>query len=200
MTLGKMLLRAIGGIAIGGPISPVIGSVIGGAVLAKGVHKMLTKPKRGPVQMFLCDHVKPIPGSVVCCKLAGVVEHSGVYVGNGQIVHRDGDGYLAKVGMQEFLERLGGLNPAITIFVSCHEGEPVGEDVIAQRALEAMGNPSLSQGYDLLTKNCHQFCQYCVTGKVDNGISDFTFSNLEGVLQHELGMDGWRVWDGCWGG
>ena len=25
--------------------------------------------------------------------------------------------------------------------------------------------------------------------KVDNGIADFTFSNLEVVLQHELGMD-----------
>ena len=36
--------------------------------------------------------------------------------------------------------------------------------------------------------------------KVDNGITDFTFSNLEGVLQRELGMDGWRVWDGCWRG
>ena len=29
--------------------------------------------------------------------------------------------------------------------------------------------------------------------KADNGITDFTFANLEGVLQHELGMDSWRV-------
>ena len=101
-------------------------------------------------------------------------------------------------GQKEFLERLGGFNPAVTIFVSCHEGKPVGGDVIAQRALAAMGDPSLAHGYDLLTRNCHQFCQYCVTGKIDNGIADFTFSNLEGVLQCELGMDGWRVWDGCW--
>ena len=36
--------------------------------------------------------------------------------------------------------------------------------------------------------------------KVDNGITDFTFFNLEGVLQRELGMASWRVWDGCWGG
>ena len=36
--------------------------------------------------------------------------------------------------------------------------------------------------------------------KVDNGITDFTFSNLEGVLQRELGMASWRVWDGCWRG
>ncbi len=97
-----------------------------------------------------------------------------------------------------FLERLGGFNPTITIFVSCHEGKPIGGEAIARRALEAMGNPSLSQGYDLLTKNYHQFCQYCVTGKVDNGFTDFTFSNLEGVLQREIVMDCWRVWDGCW--
>ncbi len=57
-----------------------------------------------------------------------------MYIGNELIVHRDGDGYLAKVGMQEFLERLGGFNPAITIFVSCHEGKSVGGEAIARRA------------------------------------------------------------------
>ena len=39
-----------------------------------------------------------------------------------------------------------------------------------------------------------------LNGRMGDGITDFTFSNLEGVLQHELGMDGWRVWDGCWRG
>ena len=32
-----------------------------------------------------------------------------------------------------------------------------------------------------------------LNGRMGDGITDFTFSNLEGVLQHELGMDSWRV-------
>lgn len=166
--------------------------------LAKDAYDMCTKPRRGAVQMFFLDHVKPVLGSIVCCDLAGVVEHSGVYVGEGVIVHRDGDGYLAKVGMQEFLGRLGGYNPAVTVFVSCHDSDPIGDRVIANRAVAALSDPDMSCGYNLLTKNCHQFCEYCVSGFLDNGIVDFTFSNLEDVLKRELGMNSWRVWDGCW--
>ena len=29
----------------------------------------------------------------------------------------------------------------------------------------------------------------CLNGRMCDGFTDFTFSNLEGVLQHELGME-----------
>jgi len=124
--------------------------------------------KRGPIQMFLTDHVIPVRGSIVCCDLAGAFEHSGVYVGNGKIIHRDGDGYLDSVSPDTFLKRLSGLNPAVTIFVSCRGDTPVGGEEIACRAEKAMRDKTFA-GYDLLSKNCHHFCQYCLTGKKDNG-------------------------------
>lgn len=185
-------------LSILGKVLGVCCPVVGWACMAKDAYDVCTKPRRGPVQMFCMDHVKPIRGSIVCCDLAGHFEHSGVYVGGGLIVHRDGDGYLAKVDMHEFLGRLGGYNPAVTVFVSCRDGNPVGGRVIANRALAALANPSMAHGYDLLTKNCHQFSQYCVSGSIDNGLADFSFSNLEDVLKRELGMNSWRVWDGCW--
>lgn len=155
-------------------------------------------PLKGPLQMFFMDHVAPVPGSIVCCDLAVAVEHSGVYIGDGKIIHRDGDGYLDCVDRDAFLGRLNGLNPSVTVFVACKGGEPVGSEEIVERAVHAMSDQKHARGYNLLTKNCHQFCQYCLTGRVDNGVTDFTFSNLESVLHHVFSVDSWRVMDGCW--
>lgn len=169
---------------------PVVG------IVAKG-YDVWSKPSRGPVEMFFKDHVVPVEGSVVCCKLLVGWEHSGIYIGDGKIIHRDGDGYLACVDADGFLARLNGKNPSITIFVSCRGDVPVGGLEIARRARMALSNSEMG-GYGLLTKNCHQFCQYCVTGRIDNGIVDFTFTNLESVLIDNMGMDSWRVMEGCW--
>ena len=165
--------------------------------IASDAYDDLTPAVRGPVQMFVKDHVTPVRGSIVCCDLAGAFEHSGVYVGNGKIIHRDGDGYLASVDPGTFLKRLSGFNPAVTIFVSCRGNSPVGGEEIACRAERALRDKTFS-GYDLLSKNCHHFCQYCLTGMKDNGTLDFTFSHLEETARSVLDMNAWRVMDGCW--
>ena len=165
--------------------------------IASDAYDDLTPAIRGPVQMFVKDHVTPVRGSIVCCDLAGAFEHSGVYVGNGKIIHRDGDGYLDSVSPDTFLKRLSGLNPAVTIFVSCRGDTPVGGEEIACRAEKAMCDKTFA-GYDLLSKNCHHFCQYCLTGKKDNGTLDFTFSHLVETARSVLNMNAWRVMDGCW--
>jgi hypothetical protein len=167
------------------------------AEIASDAYDDLTPAVRGPVQMFVKDHVTPVRGSIVCCDLAGAFEHSGVYVGKGKIIHRDGDGYLASVDPETFLQRLSGLNPAVTIFVSCRGDSPVGGEAIARRAEKALRDKKFA-GYDLISKNCHQFCQYCLTGRKDNGSLDFTFSCLEATARSVLHMNAWRVMDGCW--
>ena len=150
---------------------------------------------RGLCETIFSESVKPKVGSVVCCRLARLVDHTGIYVGRNRIIHRDGDGFLASVSPEEFVSRLGGLNPSFHVYVACDEdGAPVGAREIAQRARDALKNPRLKHGYNLLTKNCHQFTQYCVTGEIDNGIMDFTFANLERVLEGEIGFDRWRNW------
>lgn len=148
---------------------------------------------RSLLEMFTHEEVYPIEGSVVCCLLGVVADHSGIYVGNGRIIHRDGAGFLAEVSQNEFLERLDGWNPAVTVFVSCRGDEPVGSSEIAERAREALNDPR-HKGYNLLLKNCHQFCHYCLTGQIDNGVTDFAFTSLEKDLRNILGANSWRVW------
>ncbi len=82
------------------------------------------------------------------------------------------------------------------MYVACDEDcKPVGSSAIANRARAALRNPRQKKGYNLLTKNCHQFTQYCITGDEDNGIADLTFANLERILRRELNMDKWVKWE-----
>lgn len=164
------------------------------AALAAGVVKVMTGSGRGPIDTIFKDGVKPMPGSVISCHM-GPVDHTGIYVGDGMIVHRDGAGYLVKTDREKFLARLGGLNPAVTAFVSCRGTNPVGGAQIAARARAALHDASF-RGYNLFFKNCHQFTQYCVTGHRDNGLMDFTHCSVEITAATHLGFDNWRAWRG----
>ena len=186
------------GCSVGEALDEACESVRDSAEQMAGDISVILPPLRGPIQMFLMDHVIPVPGSIACCDLAVAVEHSGVYIGDGKIIHRDGDGYLACVDKDTFLGRLNGFNPSITVFVACRGGEPVGGEEVVERTVRAMSNPEHAFGNSPLTPNCHQFCQYCLTGRVDNGLTDFTFSHLESLLHHVFSVDSWRVLDGCW--
>lgn len=77
------------------------------------------------IDIFTNKQVLPVEGSIVCC-LLGLADHSGVYVGNNTIIHRDGEGVIAEVSPREFLARIDGWNPAVTVFVSCRNDEPAG--------------------------------------------------------------------------
>ena len=163
----------------------------GDSLLSIALKTFCDKPGRGIAQAYLMRSVAPVPGCVVCCDLAGVFEHSGIYVGRGRIVHRDGEGFLAAVDPATFLERLSGKNPAKTIFVSCKDGAPVGGAQIARRARLALKDSEFSRGYNILTNNCHQFCRYCVTGTANR--RGATFETLEKFLKKTLGVNGWRA-------
>jgi cell wall-associated NlpC family hydrolase len=60
--------------------------------------------------------VSPVVGSVVYCDLALTTEHSGIYVGENQIVHLDGDGDIQIVSPDDFLARLDGFNLAMSSY------------------------------------------------------------------------------------
>ena len=140
-------------------------------------------------------YVTPEVGSVVLCDLSPVpclsaiglnAEHTGIYVGNNEIIHRNGDGYLEKVSPNKFLERLNGKNCAISVYISCKGSNPLNNEKVYNRAICALNDLEHS-GYDIT--------RYCLTGETDHCGLDFTFSSLQNLLNKDFGMDNWRIWN-----
>jgi hypothetical protein len=137
----------------------------------------------------LSETVTPVEGSLVYCVLLGV-EHTGIYVGGNRIVHLDGSGHIESVKPKVFMDRLDGLNQAITIYVSCdRHNKPVGCSAAASRARMQAGN---KKAYSLLSDNCHQFSASCLTG--NQGVSCSTFSSLGRIAKEEIGFSKWKAW------
>jgi hypothetical protein len=137
------------------------------------------------------DKVFPVNGSIVYCELLfGYAEHSGVYIGDGIIVHLDGSGKIEMVTHQEFLDRLGGLNSAVSIYVSCNYSLPVGDAEISIRAKSMVGK---ERDYNILLDNCHQFTSGCITGDFEN--SDNFLFFLKHTAKNKLNANTWRVWE-----
>lgn len=138
---------------------------------------------------YLKETVYPIKGSVVYCDLALVAEHSGIYVGDGNIAHLDGSGNMEIVTHKKFLARLGGLNPSMSIYVSCLDDNAVGNAAAAERAIAMAGNYT---NYHTILNNCHQFTSGCITGNFEN--SDNFWWMLKDKAEHQYGANSWRTW------
>lgn len=132
--------------------------------------------------------VEPEVGSVVYCDLGlGVFEHSGIYIGKGTIIHLTKHGVVERCTPEEFLTG----TPALGIYVSCHNGQPVGSLDAANRAIR-YADDERWRDYNLVLNNCHMFSVFCVTGS-ENTATFFKF--LEYECQVWMGMNNWRVWD-----
>jgi len=130
----------------------------------------------------------PIRGSIVYCDLVfGYAEHSGVYIGQDRIVHRNGKGMIEIVSSREFISNTS----AITIYVSCDQyGNAVGCEDTALTAEAEVGSYGR---YQLLGDNCHQFCSYCLTGDSFNQASLLMLLKIE--ASNLIGASEWRAWD-----
>ena len=140
------------------------------------------------------DTVVPVKGSVVYCSLFEYAEHSGIYIGKNKIVHLDGSGIIEVVSPKEFIERLGGFNTAISIYVSCNGLSATGTNTIARRAKKMVGK---GRKYHVILDNCHQFTSGCITGNFEN--SDNFLWMLKSSANNVLSTNKWRVWNGAYG-
>ncbi|GHB13056.1 lecithin retinol acyltransferase family protein [Salinicola rhizosphaerae] len=130
--------------------------------------------------------VKPVIGSVVYCDLHyGWAEHSGIYVGNGKIVHLNGKGRVEAVTAKQFLKGKSGYN----IYVSCKGTKAVGSAEVAKRAKNRIGSIT---DYNFILDNCHEFTTGCILDEFPNS------NNFLWMLKHEVnrhyGADNWRFW------
>ena len=124
------------------------------------------------VKNVFCDVVKPRPGSVVKVDLAlPGADHTGIYIGNDEIVevaNVDGVATVRIVSAEEFIEgddcysRIGTF-----IYVACKQDRKgnciaMGSKDVADRARAAVGEESK---YNIVFNNCHMFVEYCITGR-----------------------------------
>lgn len=151
---------------------------------------LLTKPVLNMAEGIIdaCrDQVQPEIGSVLYCDLAfGYMEHSGIYIGNRQIVHLNGRGQIEIVSPRKFIDGGSGVH----IYVSCYNSIAVGSEFVADRAQNMVG---ISRDYNFIFDNCHQFSAGCLTGNFDNA-SNFLWM-LKDVAKDKLSANTWRVWE-----
>lgn len=130
--------------------------------------------------------VRPKPGSIVYCNLAGPTEHSGVYIGDNQIVHLNRYGNIEIVSPQEFIKG----TPAFSIYVSCRDNEAVGGQDVAENAKRLVGS---TRNYNVVFDNCHQFSASCLLGESENRHTILTMLKL--AAYNKLDAKQWLHWD-----
>lgn len=129
---------------------------------------------------------RPVEGSILYVDLIGeYAQHSGIYIGNGEIVELSGKGRIQQVSRKQFIS--GGTGN--DIYVSCREDVAIGSPIAAQRARSQLGS---SREYNIILNNCHQFCTGCMTGNFEN--SDNFLWMLKHSAKTSLGVDSWQVW------
>ncbi len=97
-------------------------------------------------------------GALVVCEIFHLFEHTGIYIGEGQIVELQGTGLVRSVSVKRFMDNRSGEE----LMVACDSrGQPFASPVAAERASNQIFT---YQEYDLIQNNCHRFSGHCYTG------------------------------------
>jgi len=116
--------------------------------------------------------VEPKVGAIVCCGLGGILDHTGIYIGDNTIVELAGSGLVKAVSMQRFIAERSGKQ----IFIACDSKEqPLVNDLAAQKATEQIFN---YYEYDVINNNCHRFIWQCFAQRYTD-ISTFKALNYK---------------------
>ncbi|WP_298443507.1 hypothetical protein [uncultured Ferrimonas sp.] len=116
--------------------------------------------------------VTPQPGAVVVCFVYGVVEHSGLWLGDDTIAELHGSGLVRGVSAKRFLAGRSGA----TIFVGCDKQH---QPLHKADAVNAAAQQLLSyRDYHLRHNNCHRFVWQCLSGE-DARIVNFAELNRQ---------------------
>lgn len=174
-----VLAAAIGGATVGAAAGSAAGTVID--------HTPVGSLANSLVDNVFRETVEPVVGSILHCSLFGV-EHTGVYVGAGEIVELLGTGSIRATSRSGFVD---GTN-AITVYIACDDELPIGSLAVAERAKRKIGT---ARDYNLLLDNCHQFTVGCITGNFENPCNYFWMveSEISSTLNAGRSVT-WRAW------
>ncbi len=116
-------------------------------------------------------------GALVVCEIFHLFEHTGIYIGDGQIVELQGTGLVRSVSVSRFMANRSGE----ALMVACDSfGKPLANTAAAERAVRQIFT---FQTYDLINNNCHRFCGHCFTGR---NWPVTSFFDLRQVLEQQL--------------
>lgn len=133
---------------------------------------------------------EPEYGALVYCQL-GPVEHSGIYIGNREIVHLNGRGHIERADLHLFTSHVTTIDKAIWFPCDEEDGYAIGNKEAGNRAKEMLTN---RRKYHLLMDNCHQFCSGCISGDFENA------NNFLWTVKHAFDKDLnnvvlWKKWN-----
>lgn len=143
---------------------------------------------------------KPVIGSILRTELVGMVDHSGIYIGNGIIIEIKeigGKGWVEAVSLYDFVYsssvRTG---TSIYIAVDNLSGDIIADEEIAKRAKSHWQKHTK---YELTKNNCHSFVAKCILGEdFDKVIDIWSFKSLEKSIKQHLNNGrsvDWKVCD-----
>lgn len=192
-----------------GLITSVAGTVLGKITGALGLGSIGLKPLKYFIDSKFRDKVEPIEGSVLYCDLWIGAEHSGIYVGDGQISNIVVTGIAdSQVQLSSAYEFTSKSTLGRKIYVSCNSHGAVGDDDVADGAMGHVGERSF---YGLVFKNCHEFSTKCVNyathspsfiERMKNKFHSLFQTEWEGSIRqlketarNKIGATKWRLWD-----
>lgn len=124
-----------------------------------------------PTDLFkTTQKVKPVFGSVVCCGIGGLLDHTGIWVNDNTIIELDGEGLIKPISSERFTKERSGKS----IFVACDShAVPLASELAANRAIKQIYQ---YRDYHLLENNCHNFMWQCFSPN-DEKLSTFKMLN-----------------------
>lgn len=140
-----------------------------------------------PTDLFNTEQkVQPEIGAIVCCGIGGLLDHSGIWLGDNTIVELDGNGLIKPISVQRFTKERSGKN----IFIACDsKAKPIRCEAAAQRAQQQVFQ---YRDYHVIENNCHQFIWQCFE---PNDKSLTTFKELNVRLAKRFNRK--IYWDIC---
>lgn len=142
------------------------------------------------------EHVVPVEGSAVYSDLYFAVEHSGIYVGDGQIANIVVDDLLmadSTVRLSDAQDFTQKSKLGKKIYVSCQGTKAVGSHHIADQAMSHIGDKNF---YGLIFSNCHSFSTKCLAQDFTSQLTpSFDIAFVKFTAKRVLQANKWRLWD-----
>lgn len=131
-----------------------------------------------PQTKKLFENVAVKPGCILHCDLGVLLEHTGVYIGNGKIVSLNRHGHIKTETAESFFPP--GTNPKSShIYVACY-GKT--KEVLSSKKLIKNARKKINEKteYNVVFNNCHRFTAGCISGDFESDV--ISFSQLEEVI------------------